>query len=83
LNDRLDNYIYTAEELYRYSEEYLGLLKDGLEVRVYKEYPFSAEGVAQSQIDITGRGTIGKLLIKIADPSSSGDASNFVSKSNL
>jgi hypothetical protein len=61
----MPKYIYTPEELYQYSEEYMGLLTDGLKVLIHKEYPFSAEGVAQSQIDITGRGTIGKLLVKI------------------
>lgn len=49
-----------------YADEYFQLLADGLKVEIYKEYPFTAEGVRQSQIDITGRGTIGKLLINVA-----------------
>jgi hypothetical protein len=32
-----------------------------------KEYPFTAEGVSQSQIDISSRGTVGKLLIKVSE----------------
>jgi len=33
--------------------------------KVYNEYPFSAEGVRRSQEDISSRGTIGKLLIRV------------------
>ena len=72
----MQNYVHTPEELYHYSEEYMGLLTDGLKVPIYKEYPFSAEGVAQSQIDITGRGTIGKLLVNI----NSGDTANSATR---
>jgi len=63
----LMNYIATPEELYSYSKEYLALIADGVKVPIHQEYPFSAEGVAQAQIDLTGRGTSGKLLVKIAD----------------
>lgn len=34
---------------------------------IHKEYPFTAEGVSQSQIDIVSRGTTGKLLIHVSD----------------
>ncbi|KAF8313079.1 NAD(P)-binding protein [Clavulina sp. PMI_390] len=57
------NYIVTPEESEHYSTEYFSLLKQGVNIQIHKEYPFSADGVRQSQIDITGRGTTGKLLI--------------------
>jgi hypothetical protein len=34
---------------------------------IHKVYPFSAEGVAQSQMDIASRTTTGKLLIHVSD----------------
>lgn len=34
---------------------------------IHKVYPFTTEGVAQSQIDIQSRATTGKLLIKVSD----------------
>jgi NADPH2:quinone reductase len=38
-----------------------------IQFTIHKEYPFTAEGVSQSQIDISSRGTVGKLLIKVSD----------------
>lgn len=55
----------TPDEFYNYAQEYLRMLQDGLKILIHKEYPFSAEGVRQSQIDITSRGTAGKLLINV------------------
>lgn len=66
LRPTLNNYIFTPEEFRQYSTEYFEFLKKGVHVEIHKEYPFTAEGVRQSQIDITGRGTIGKLLINVA-----------------
>lgn len=40
--------------------------KGGIKFAVHKVYPFTEEGVQQTQIDITGRGTTGKLLIQVA-----------------
>ena len=63
----LGNYITTREELDLYSKELFDLVaKSIVKLKVHKEYPFSAEGIRQSQVDITGRGTTGKLLIKVA-----------------
>jgi len=43
------------------------LLQDGsLKIKVFKEYPFSVEGLAQTSTDQTSRGTVGKLLVKVA-----------------
>ncbi|BEI93233.1 uncharacterized protein CcaverHIS019_0508610 [Cutaneotrichosporon cavernicola] len=55
-------------------EDFATLAKDmtdivaagGIKFAVHKEYPFTEEGVQQTQIDITGRGTTGKLLIHVA-----------------
>lgn len=42
-------------------------LKDGsLRVNVHKAYDFSAEGLRAAHEDIAGRGTTGKLLVKVA-----------------
>jgi NADPH2:quinone reductase len=35
-------------------------------VKVFKEYPFSADGVAQAQTELVGGHTTGKLVIDIA-----------------
>jgi NADPH2:quinone reductase len=40
---------------------------DARQFSIHKVYPFTAAGVAESQKDITSRGTTGKLLIKVAD----------------
>lgn len=65
----MGNYITTPEEGRRYVTELFQLIADGtLKVNVFKEYPFTGEGVQQAQKDLTGGKTTGKLVIKIADP---------------
>jgi len=60
------NSLATPEEFDYYIQEYFRLVNgEGVKILIHKEYPFSAEGVRQAQIDITSRGTIGKLLISI------------------
>ncbi|KAF8313078.1 NAD(P)-binding protein [Clavulina sp. PMI_390] len=60
-------YTETPEEAEYYSQEYFRLVaEDGVKVLIRKEYPFSAEGVRQAQIDIASRGTVGKLVINVA-----------------
>jgi NADPH2:quinone reductase len=41
--------------------------RTNVQFTIGKEYPFTAEGVSQSQIDISSRGTVGKLLIKVSE----------------
>jgi NADPH2:quinone reductase len=54
----------TSEEIDRYFNELWNLLRsETIKVKIFKEYPLSAEGVRESQKDITGRGTVGKLLL--------------------
>lgn len=62
----LGNYIFTRQEFDTYSQELFDLLKQGVvKLSVHKEYEFGAEGIKQSQVDITSRGTTGKLVIKL------------------
>ena len=65
LRPTLMNYITTPEESHHYVQELFRLLDDGVQVIIHKIYPFTAEGVQQSQTDITGRGTVGKLLVGV------------------
>ncbi|GAA5905664.1 quinone oxidoreductase family protein [Sporobolomyces salmoneus] len=63
----LNQYVYTAEEFHSYATELFEIVKQGhLKLAVHGEYPLTTEGIKQSQIDITGRKTSGKLLIKVA-----------------
>ncbi|KAJ7724252.1 NAD-P-binding protein [Mycena metata] len=66
LRPTVANYTLTAEELYHYTTELYSLVADGtLNIKVHKEYPFTAEGAIQAQKDLTGGHTTGKLLIKV------------------
>lgn len=64
----MSNYVYTAEEAAYYGKVLFNLIGSGeLKIKVYKEYPFTTEGVREAQADLTARGgkTVGKLLLKI------------------
>ncbi|KAG8870772.1 hypothetical protein FRB97_009371 [Tulasnella sp. 331] len=64
---RTSGYVTTPEETKHYQDELLSLLVQGaFKVQRCQDYPFTAEGVQQSQKDITSRGTVGKLLINVA-----------------
>jgi NADPH:quinone reductase len=64
----MGNYVVTPEELTFYGTSLFTSIADGsIKVNVFKEYPFTADGVRQSQIDLTGGKTTGKLLITIRD----------------
>ena len=66
LRCRLMNYITTPEEADLYINQLLDLINSGkLKINVHKLYPFTAEGVQQSQRDLTEGKTTGKLLIKM------------------
>jgi NADPH:quinone reductase len=65
---RLLNYLVTPEEIDFYGPKLFSEIATGsVKLKVFKEYPFTAEGVRQSQLDLTGGKTTGKLLIKILD----------------
>ncbi|KAG8785468.1 hypothetical protein FRC12_017537 [Ceratobasidium sp. 428] len=62
------NYTTEPAEFHHYASTLLKLIKDGkLDIAVHAEYPFTTEGVRQTHTDITGRGTSGKLVIKISE----------------
>jgi NADPH2:quinone reductase len=61
------NYVFTPEEAAHYGKEVFNLVeKNELKIQIFKEYPFTAEGVQNAQRDLTGGKTTGKLLIKVA-----------------
>ncbi|CCL98150.1 uncharacterized protein FIBRA_00144 [Fibroporia radiculosa] len=64
------NYTVTPEETLYYGTELFKLITDGkLKINVFREYPFTTEGIREAQSDLTTRSgkTVGKLVIKIAD----------------
>ena len=63
------NYMVTPEEIDFYTKGLFDLIEKGvIKIKIHKEYPFTAEGIQQSHKDLVGRATIGKLIVKIADP---------------
>lgn len=63
---RMANYVYTAEEAYYYGQKVFELIGNGsLRINIFKEYPFTAEGVKQAQSDLAEGKTTGKLIIKV------------------
>ncbi|GAA5831667.1 hypothetical protein JCM11251_000786 [Rhodosporidiobolus azoricus] len=63
----LNQYVHTREEFQSYSTELFDLIKKGdLKLAVHGEYPLTTEGIQQTQHDLTGRKTSGKLLVKVA-----------------
>ncbi|OCH93355.1 NAD-P-binding protein [Obba rivulosa] len=68
LRPTLANYVYTPEESRTYGSQLYSLIEQGiLKINIFKEYPFTAEGVQQAQKDLVGGKTTGKLIVKIAD----------------
>jgi NADPH2:quinone reductase len=64
----MTNYIHTPEEAFYYIQQVWKLMENGnFKMNIFKEYPFTAEGVKQAQQDLTEGKTMGKLLIKIAN----------------
>ncbi|KAF8665508.1 hypothetical protein AX16_000523 [Volvariella volvacea WC 439] len=68
LRPTMTNYTYTAEEAQHYGRKLFDLISSGvLKIKVFKEYPFTTEGLQEAQRDLTGGKTTGKLIIKVAD----------------
>ncbi|KAG9127566.1 hypothetical protein FRC07_012196 [Ceratobasidium sp. 392] len=62
----LKNYLLGPQRFRKYCGELYGMIQSGeLHVEIFKEYPFTTEGIRQAYKDMGGRGTVGKLLIKI------------------
>jgi len=67
LRPTMSNYIFTPEEAAYYGKAVFGLVeKNELKIQIFKNYPFTAEGVQNAQRDLTSGKTNGKLLIKVA-----------------
>ncbi|GLB43603.1 putative zinc-binding dehydrogenase [Lyophyllum shimeji] len=66
LRPTMTNYTYTPEEAYYYGKKVFELIGDGtLKINIFKEYPFTADGVRQAQIDLVEGKTTGKLVVKV------------------
>ncbi|KAG9313931.1 hypothetical protein JVU11DRAFT_4705 [Chiua virens] len=66
LRPTLDNYVYTPSEATNYTHKLWSLVENGtLRPTVHKEYPFTAQGLREAHIDLTGGKTVGKLVIKV------------------
>ncbi|GFZ44358.1 hypothetical protein JCM24511_02080 [Saitozyma sp. JCM 24511] len=64
----LSQFIEEPEDFARYATEIFDIVKKGgLKFSIHKVYPFTVEGVAQSQRDMASRGTTGKLLIHVSE----------------
>ncbi|RSH80798.1 hypothetical protein EHS25_006967 [Saitozyma podzolica] len=64
----LGPFMVEPEDFALYATEIFDIVKKGgLKFSIYKVYPFTAEGVAQTQLDITSRSTTGKLIIHVSD----------------
>lgn len=62
----MSNYLITPDEVHHYGKKSFELVESGvLKINIFKEYPFTTEGVQQAQKDLTGGKTTGKLLIKV------------------
>jgi len=62
------NYLYTPSELRHYFTELFDLIvSQKLNILISKVYSFSAEGVRQAEMDLTGGTSVGKLLVKVSD----------------
>lgn len=60
--------MFTPDEVHYYGTKIFDLISKGvLKINIYKEYPFTAEGVQQAQKDLTGGKTTGKVIIKVTD----------------
>jgi len=56
----------TPEEIEHYSQYTFGLIASGaIKVNIWKEYPFTAEGVKEAQTALVEGKSTGKILIKI------------------
>lgn len=61
------NYTGTPSDFDRHTTEYFNLLVNhDVKIQPHKEYPFTADGVAEAQDALAGRTVIGKLVIRVA-----------------
>lgn len=68
LRPTMTNYVFEPEEAAYYGKKVFELVEDGtFKINIFKEYPFTAEGVEQAQKDLTGGKTTGKLIVKVSE----------------
>ncbi|KAF9257094.1 NAD(P)-binding protein [Marasmius fiardii PR-910] len=68
LRPTMNNYTVTPDEVHYYGHKIFELIGNGvLKINVFKEYPFTAEGVQQAQRDLVEGKTTGKLVVKVID----------------
>ncbi|KAG2152092.1 hypothetical protein BD769DRAFT_1623733 [Suillus cothurnatus] len=68
LQPTMKNYTCTPAEALYYVNALFSLLVNGtLKTQIFKEHPFTAEGVKQAQIDLTSGKSTGKLVVKVSD----------------
>ncbi|KAJ7597728.1 hypothetical protein C8J56DRAFT_920793 [Mycena floridula] len=66
LRPTMTNYTVTPAEMLYYGTKVFDLVGSGvLKINVFKEYPFTTEGIREAQKDLTGGKTTGKLVIKV------------------
>ncbi|KAG6810642.1 hypothetical protein H0H92_011021 [Tricholoma furcatifolium] len=66
LRPTMTNYTYTAEEALYYGKKVFEAIEDGtMNIHIFKEYPFTADGVRDAQRDLTGGKTTGKVIVKV------------------
>jgi NADPH:quinone reductase len=62
------NYLVEPEETTFYGSQLYELIANGtINIRIHKEYPFTAEGVRDGQTDLVGGKSSGKLVVKVAN----------------
>lgn len=62
----LFNYVTTPEERRHYSAELFDLVQSGkVKLNIHEEYEFTTQGLQKAFADIKGRGTTGKLVVKV------------------
>ncbi|KAJ8691639.1 NADPH:quinone reductase [Pleurotus ostreatus] len=67
LRPTVGNYTYTPSESLHYGNKIFDLISKGvLKLRIYKEYPFTAQGAQQAQRDLTGGVSTGKLVLDVS-----------------
>jgi NADPH2:quinone reductase len=68
LRPTMTNYVFAPEEAQHYGKVLFELVSNGtLNIKIWKEYDFTAEGVQEAQKDLTGGKTVGKLIIKVKE----------------
>jgi NADPH:quinone reductase len=64
----MSNYVLDPEESDYYGKRMFELVENGtFKINIFKEYPFTVEGVQQAHIDLVGGKTTGKLIVKVGE----------------